>query len=318
MTLFIPFNTPPCIMKRKLFAKPNPYHIQKILGDSPSSLVCLAYREDDILKLKHPLVLKIFKNRDQPSLPTLQMESLLRTQHSPFLVKVLSLEWLEGQATLVLEYIKGVTLKQLLKTADLNKEENAYICHNIQCGLKELKQNKLCHGDLSLSNILLNIKGHVLLTDYGLANYSSQGCYATPPFHAPELDSSSSPSIYSDLFSLGVIEKVLKSPFKENDLFEMQNTHFISTHDPLLDPTACKRRFKDFSFSPETKIKLSAKIQEALLLQECLPPPYQPLSKSTQLNKLLALPASFQTFYYALLLVLKDPQGFFILKRSFF
>ena len=160
------------------------YEIQEILGESYSSVVYLAQRLDKKFKIKQPIVIKLFKN-EQSLGPVLQMESLLRARHSSHLVKVLSFERFQSQPALILEHISGANLKQLMKNTEFTKNEVAFICSQILTGLKELKKSGLAHGDLSPSNILIDIKGQVYLIDYGLANYEKNTFHSTKPIYSP-------------------------------------------------------------------------------------------------------------------------------------
>ncbi len=213
------------------------YEVQEILGESHTSLVYLAQRLDKDLKIRQLLVIKQFKQKNSPFL-TLQLESLLRTRHSSHLVKVLSFEKFRSYPALILEYISSINLKQLMKKTAFSQNEIRGLCAQILTGLEELKKNDLAHGDLSPSNILIDTKGQVYLTDYGLANYQNTDCYGTKPFIAPEIYKGGGGKVcfQSDLFSLGVLEKVLNGHFTEEELASMESKDFIHKEDPLLDP----------------------------------------------------------------------------------
>ena len=244
------------------------YKIQEILGESHSSVVYLAQRFDRKFQVKQPVVIKLFKHKKSPG-PILQMESLLRARHSSHLIKVLSFERFKSHPALILEHISGVNLNQLTKNTDLSQNEITCICSQVFIGLKELKRNGLAHGDLSPSNILIDTKGQIYLTDYGLANYEKNTFYSTQPFTAPELYEGKPSCLQSDLFSLGVLEKILRGNFTQEELHSMENTHFICKGDPLLDPFPQNRRKKDFPFSPENTVSLSSKVHQSLFIKNC-------------------------------------------------
>ena len=249
-------------MSIRLYAQPHTYEIQEILGDSPSSIVYLAKRFDAKLQIYQKLVLKVFKQHKSP-FAKLQLESFLKTPRQPHLVKVLAFEHFEKWPALILEYISGLNLRQLLKKEKLSQEEKEHICSEVLLGLEELKKSKLCHGDLSLDNILIDTKGEVLLTDYGMANYANQNLYSTKPFNAPEINSTLKPNFKSDLFSLGVLEKILMNNLDLKHLQELKNEHFIYPNDPLLDLNPKQRNIKKFQSSSICKEILSQKIRRA-------------------------------------------------------
>lgn len=242
------------------------YEIQETLGESALSFVYLARRVDKKLKIRQTLIIKLFKEKESPAL-ALQMESLLRARHSSHLVKALSFERFKGRPALIMEYISAVNLKDLARLRTLSQDEVHCICAQVLEGLRELKRSHLSHGDLSLSNILISPKGHVYLTDYGLANYA-KGAYGTKPFAAGELYRGKNKGFLSDLFSLGVLEKVLKGGFSEAELSAMESKDFVLTGDTLLDPEPEKRSEKVFAYSPKALSVLGDRAREILSLRE--------------------------------------------------
>ena len=244
------------------------YEIQEILGESYSSVVYLAQRLDKKFKIKQPVVIKLFKPENICG-PILQMESLLRARHSAHLVKVLSFERFQSQPALILEHIPSANLKQLMKNTEFTKNEVAYICSQILTGLKELKTSGLAHGDLSPSNVLIDIKGQVYLTDYGLANYEKNTFHSTKPLTAPELYEGKKSCFQSDLFSLGVLEKILGGNFTQEELSSLESTHFICKGDFLLDPQPQNRKGKSFTFSSTAILLLSRKVHQFLFIKNC-------------------------------------------------
>ena len=248
-------------MSIRLSSRPHNYNIQEKLAESRLSVVYLAERSDPKFKLKHLVVLKVFKTK---TLPALQMESFLRTRRCPRLAKVLAFERFQSHPALILEYIPGLNLKQLLLHTTLTSETINYICMEVLQGLKELQQNQLCHADLSPANILIDFKGRIYLTDYGLANYAGKEFYSTEPFSAPELKQNITPNFKSDLFSLGVLEKTLTNRLSENELTSMNNTYFICEGHPLLSQYPQKRTPKTFSYPPAAQNLLSAHMAQAV------------------------------------------------------
>ena len=255
-------------MSTKFVTSAHLYEIQEILGESLSSTVYLAQRLDKKFKIKQPVVIKLFKKGNIHG-PVLQMESLLRARHSTHLVKVLSFECFQSHPALILEHIHGTSLKQLIKNTEFTKNEIAYICAKILTGLRELKTNGLAHGDLSLSNVLIDVKGQVYLTDYGLANYEKNILHSTKPFTAPELYEGKTSCFQSDLFSLGVLEKILSGNFTQEELSTLEEAHFICKKDCLLDPYPQNRRKKSFPFNPTALSSLSRKVHQFLFIKHC-------------------------------------------------
>ena len=241
------------------------YEVRETLRESLLSTVYLAHRLDKDFKI--PVVIKLFKQK-KSSWPVLQLESLLRARHSSHLVKVLSFERYQSRLALILEYISAVNLKQLIKNTELNQQEISCICSQTLTGLMELKKSGLAHGDLSLSNILIDTKGQVYLTDYGLANYEKKVIYSTEPFTAPELYEGKTSCFQSDLFSLGILEKVLRGRLISIK-GSMEGRHFVRKGDLLLDPEPQNRKEKPFDFSPSALSSLGSKVQQILFIKNC-------------------------------------------------
>lgn len=72
-------------------------------------------------------------------------------------------------ATLVLEYIAGVRIKELLD--QLNSKERKRICKQIGMEIGRLHSISLVHGDLTTSNMIL-LGDKIFLIDFGLSFHS--------------------------------------------------------------------------------------------------------------------------------------------------
>ncbi len=70
------------------------------------------------------------------------------------------------EATIVMEYIEGIQIKQHLNKA--TKAERKKICLKIGEIVGKLHKQGLIHGDLTTSNMILNPQGTIFLVDFGL------------------------------------------------------------------------------------------------------------------------------------------------------
>lgn len=70
------------------------------------------------------------------------------------------------EATIVMEYIEGVQVKQYLNEA--SKSERKKICQKIGELIGRLHRAGLIHGDLTTSNMILNPSGDIFFVDFGL------------------------------------------------------------------------------------------------------------------------------------------------------
>ena len=216
-------------------------------------------------------LLKIFINRDQEYKG--ELESLLKNP-SPCCPQLLGFESFPGggpldrlfgapeKKAIVMEYIKGVSLARLTDRFSLSAAEINSLLIAIHKGLKDLRKAGLCHGDLSLDNVLVDWKGQVKLIDFGKGNYQGQA-RGTPPFTAPELFKGGRASFLTDLFSLGVIEFALKNPERRLSMKTKSPEDFLSSSQPLLslDP---QKRFFPYSGEGKASPSLAEKVRDIL------------------------------------------------------
>ncbi len=226
-----------------------------------------AIRKDKQTGVQQEVLLKIFLKERESYRE--EFESLSHV-FSPYCVRLFGFENFGGKRALVLEYIKGVSLFQLVERFTLSSQEIQHILISVYKGLEDLNKQGLCHGDLSLNNILIDEKAHIKLIDFGKANYD-QGVQGTPPFIAPELFQGARASFLSDLYSLGVIEAVLKTPYPLSSLQDIHPEDFNS-NSPLLSLDPGKRFFtcatEDKSPKPLDIKPLSYKVKDILSFME--------------------------------------------------
>jgi serine/threonine protein kinase len=126
----------------------------------------------------------------------------------------------DGTPYLVLEYVQGPTLKQLLdQTGPMDPAAAVAVVADAAAAVHELHLQGLIHRDIKPSNVLLDKDGHVYVTDFGLAMRRTSGpagagagpapahssdFAGTPAYMAPEMfDGRVSPR--SDVYALGVM-----------------------------------------------------------------------------------------------------------------
>ena len=192
---------------QSLLAQGLKYRILFSFKQNPSKQVCKAVREDKTKGLQQEVLLKIFLDKEQSYRE--EFESLSQVS-SPYCARLFGFENFGDKKALVLEYIHGVSLFQLMDNFFLKPEEINHILVSIYKGLEDLNKQGLCHGDLSLDNVLIDENAHIKLIDFGKANYE-QDIQGTPPFSAPEIFKGIRTSFLSDLYSLGVIDNFVKN-----------------------------------------------------------------------------------------------------------
>ena len=136
-----------------------------------------------------------------------------------------------GQPYMVMELIDGTTVSQLCARQPLSAEVARRIARVLLEALQFLHAHGVVHRDVKPSNVLIDRKGHVSLSDFGLAKPldSSQSgrFHGTPAYASPEQLRQVSLTPASDLFSLGVVlYRMLtgRRPFEASDIKSMLAT----------------------------------------------------------------------------------------------
>lgn len=112
---------------------------------------------------------------------------------------------------LVLEYIEGLTLRQLLKanTSTLPLQIALVLFRDILQGLAALHHNQIVHHDLKPENILISREGMVKICDFDLAiageKSHSSGLTGTHGYLAPEVILGEKVNSAADMFSAGIV-----------------------------------------------------------------------------------------------------------------
>jgi TP53 regulating kinase-like protein len=77
-----------------------------------------------------------------------------------------------SKATIIMEYIEGTQVKQLLD--DIDTKERLLLCRTIGTMIGRLHVHGIIHGDLTTSNMIRNSHGKVILVDFGLSERSKE------------------------------------------------------------------------------------------------------------------------------------------------
>jgi serine/threonine protein kinase len=145
-----------------------------------------------------------------------EARSLARLQH-PNLVVIYDFGEADGLFFIVMEYVEGKTLRQLIHGETLAPERTLQILPQICSGLRYMHSQGIIHRDIKPENILIGDDHRVRITDFGLARLiepsgadisltGSTHTPGTPHYMAPEqLQDPENVDHRADIFALGVV-----------------------------------------------------------------------------------------------------------------
>ncbi len=187
------------------------YRIVSVLGRGGMGEV---FRADD-LKLEVPVALKFLPAElaaDQERLSLLLNEVRLARQIShPHVCRVFDVGEVEGLHFISMEYIDGEDLATLLRRIGrLPSEKAVEIARGICGGLEAVHDQGILHRDLKPANLMIDDRGRVRITDFGVAAVAERvrGTAVrrgTPAYMAPEVRAGREASVQSDLYALGLV-----------------------------------------------------------------------------------------------------------------
>ena len=152
------------------------------------------------------------------------------------IITVFNVDTVDGMPLIVMEYIDGVSLRELVKrSGPLDVSLALHTIHSIASGIAALHDAHVIHRDLKPANIMFDREGRLHVCDFGLACrfvdsafvIGSGGVSGTPLYMAPEMfEGTVSPQ--SDVYALGVILFELlagHAPFSADSMDEMKLRH---------------------------------------------------------------------------------------------
>ena len=191
----------------------NRYEIIKLIGRGGMADVYLAY--DPILKRE--VAIKVMKSDmadDDTALERFKREAgaVTRLSH-PNIVDVYDVGDDGDKHYIVMEYVKGYTLKQLIKKrGPIPYKEAVWMMKQLAGALMEAHRNKVIHRDVKSQNVLIKDDGTIKLSDFGIAiaNGAMQlthkdSVLGSVHYLAPELSKGRPATMQSDIYSLGIV-----------------------------------------------------------------------------------------------------------------
>ncbi|MDQ6679025.1 MAG: serine/threonine protein kinase [Acidobacteriota bacterium] len=238
------------------------YRIVALLGRGGMGEV---YRADD-LSLGQPVALKFLSAvvaHDQEALERFRGEVRIARQVShPNVCRVYDLAEADGSYFLSMEYVDGEDLASLLRRIGrLPEDKGLEIARKLCAGLAAAHEQGVLHRDLKPGNVMLDGRGQVLLTDFGLAGLANEISgdevrNGTPAYMAPEQLAGKEVTVRSDIYSLGLVLHEIFTGKRPMD--SKTPTSWVRDLDPMIERVVLRCLEPDPKARPSSALAVSA------------------------------------------------------------
>lgn len=229
----------------------NRYEILKNIGEGGMANVYLA---QDII-LNRLVAIKVLRGdlaTDEKFVRRFQREALSASSLShPNIVEMYDVGEDEGNYYIVMEFVQGKTLKQLIKKrGKLTVPEVVDIMLQITDAMSLAHDSLIIHRDLKPQNIMIGEDGGIKITDFGIAMAlngtqltQTNSVMGSVHYLPPEQANGKGATLKSDIYSLGIMMYELltgKLPFRGENAVEIALKHLkeeipsAKTEDPTI------------------------------------------------------------------------------------
>ena len=260
----------------------NRYEIVKSIGEGGMANVYLA--NDKILNRKVAVkVLRGDLSSDDKFIHRFQREALSVSNLShPNIVEVYDVGEEDGEYYIVMEYIEGKTLKQLLKKREsLTLTEVIDIMTQLTDGISHAHESYIIHRDIKPQNIMIQDDGRIKITDFGIAMAlnatqltQTNSVMGSVHYLPPEQASGKGATVKSDIYSMGILMYELLTgtvPFKGDNAVEIALKHMkdkipsIRKQDPSIPQSVENILLKATAKNPRNRYDTAKEMHEDLL-----------------------------------------------------
>lgn len=141
-----------------------------------------------------------------------EASAISKLQH-PNIVEVYDVGEYDDKNYIVMEYVRGRTLKQLIaQRGALQKEEAVEIMKQLVSAVHHAHENSIIHRDIKPQNILVKDDGTIKITDFGIALAhdavqltQADSILGSAHYIAPETTRGESTTIQVDIYALGIV-----------------------------------------------------------------------------------------------------------------
>lgn len=208
------------------------YQIIRTIGEGGMANVYLAY--DTILERE--VAVKVLRGdlaNDEKFVKRFQREAKAASSlNHPNIVEMYDVGEDDGNYFIVMEYVNGKTLKNLIKKRGaLSLSETIDIMLQLTSGIACAHDSYIIHRDIKPQNVMILEDGRVKITDFGIAVAlnsteltQTNSVMGSVHYLPPEQANGSGATVKSDIYSLGILMYELltgKLPFKGDNAVEI-------------------------------------------------------------------------------------------------
>ena len=190
-----------------------PYEIRDEIGHGGMASVYRAY-QSSLNRYVAIKVLATWLAQDTQFVQRFRQEALAAggLRH-PNILGIIDAGTYEGQHFIVMDYVSGGTLSEIMRRGPMPAEQAADLTAQIADALDYAHRRGIVHRDIKPSNILMDEDGRPLLADFGIAQALGSGLHltqtgasiGTPEYMSPEQSQGTRVDGRSDIYSLGIV-----------------------------------------------------------------------------------------------------------------
>ena len=207
----------------------------------------------------------------------------------PNVCRVFDIDDIDGQHFLSMEYVDGEDLAtSLRRTGRLPEERAVPVARQICAGLAAAHDQGILHRDLKPANVMIDGRGRVKLTDFGLASLADaigadDVAVGTPAYMSPEQITGREVSVRSDIYALGLVLYELftgRAPFSAQTMADYRRLHtdsmpsqptlYVPGLDPVVERAIMRCLAKDPAQRPVSALAVAAALPGGDPLQAAL------------------------------------------------
>ncbi|WP_261132754.1 Stk1 family PASTA domain-containing Ser/Thr kinase [Bacillus sp. Marseille-Q3570] len=189
------------------------YRIIEVIGDGGMAVV---YKAEDLI-LDRIVAVKVLRSEystDEDFIRRFRREAESATSlNHPNVVNILDVGEEEQIYFIVMEYVQGKTLKQIIREqGPLSPERSVEIMKQISSAIAHAHEHHIVHRDIKPHNILIDEDGNAKVTDFGIALAATSATIThtnsvlgSVHYFSPEQARGGIANNKSDIYSMGVV-----------------------------------------------------------------------------------------------------------------